>query len=155
MLIHLVLDISGSMGEWGKLLIVRGVARAVEQYLRFGYGSATLKLIAWGNEARIVEWNPDHDFPPDMLAPKGTSNAKALVSLFGTEPRGKILLLTDGFWSHADARQLRAWKQGLPPDTLRIIRIGADTNPQLKGNDVFAVEELFAALDGWVGGGAT
>ena len=36
MLIHLVWDTSGSMGEWGKLLIARGVARAMEQYLRLG-----------------------------------------------------------------------------------------------------------------------
>ena len=154
MLIHLVWDTSGSMGEWGKLLIARGAARAIEQCLRLGYGSADLKLVAWCNEARVFDWRPDQEFPPELLVPGAAANAKALVAFFGTEPSGKILLLTDGFWSNADAKQLRSWKQGLPPDTLRIIRIGADANPQLKANDVFAVEELFAALDGWLEGGA-
>jgi len=154
MLIHLVWDTSGSMGDWGKLLIARGVARAMEQYLRLGYGSGDVRLVAWSNEARVIDWRSDQEFPPDLLVSGGTANATALVSLFGKEPGGKVLLLTDGLWSHADAKQLRSWKQGLPPDTLRIIRIGADANPQLKGNDVFAVEELFAALDGWVEGGA-
>lgn len=64
------------------------------------------------------------------------------------------MLLTDGFWSLADARELKRWKQGLQPDTLRVIKIGADANPQLKENDVLPVEDFFAALDGWLEGGA-
>jgi hypothetical protein len=40
-------------------------------------------------------------------------------------------------------------------DTLRIIKIGTDANPQLKGTDVFSSEELFAALDGWQEGSTT
>jgi hypothetical protein len=154
MILHLVWDTSGSMAEWGKYLIARGVARAIEQYLRLRHGCADLKLVAWGNEARVVEWQPDQEFPPEMLACKGAANAKALVSLFGMEPGGKIVLLTDGFWSHADAKELKRWKRGLQPDTLRVIKSGADANPQLRGNDVFAVEDLFAALDGWLEGGA-
>ena len=154
MLIHLVWDTSGSMGEWGKLLIARGVARAIEQYLRLGYGSADLKPVAWCNEARVLDWHFDHEFPPELLVPGAAANAKALVALFGTEPSGKILLLTDGFWSHADAKQLRCWKQGLPANTLRVIKVGTDANPRLKGADVFSVEDLFAALDGWLERGA-
>jgi len=154
MLIHLVMDTSGSMGEWGKLLIVRGVARAIEQYLRLGYGSADLKLVAWGNETRTFDWRSDQEFPPELLLSEGTAKAKELVSLFGKEPVGKILLLTDGFWSLADARELKRWKECLKQNTLRIIKIGADANPQLKGKDVFVAEDLFAALDGWIEGGA-
>lgn len=154
MLIYLVWDTSGSMGEWGKLLIARGVARAVEQYLRLGYGRAHLKLVAWCNEARVFDWRSDQEFPPELLVSEGAANAKALVSLFGAEPGGKVLLLTDGFWSHEDSRDLKRWKQDLQPDTLRVIKIGADANPQLKGKDVFAAEDLFAALDGWQEGGA-
>lgn len=153
MLIHLVWDTSGSMGEWGKLFIARSVARAMEQYLRLGYGSADIKLVAWSNEARLVDWRSDQEFPPELLVSSGVAKAAALISFFGSEPCARVLLLTDGFWSHADEKQLRSWKQCLSPDTLRIIKIGADANPQLKGNDVFAVEDLFAAIDGWIEGG--
>ena len=62
----------------------------------------------------------------------------------------KFLLITDGFWSQDDAKALKRWKEGLQTDTLRVIKIGADANPQLKGADVFAAEDLFAALDGWL-----
>lgn len=154
MLIHLVWDTSGSMVEWGKILNARGVARAIEQYLRLGYGSADLKLVAWCNETRVFDWHPDQEFPPELLVPGTAANAKALVTFFGTEPSGKILLLTDGFWAWEDARELKRWKQSLQQHTLRIIKIGADANPQLKGDDVFSAEDIFAALDGWLEGGA-
>jgi hypothetical protein len=153
MIFHLVWDTSGSMAEWGKYFIARGVARAVEQYLRLGHGSAELKLVAWGNAARVVDWLPDQEFPPEMLVSAGTANAEALIALLGKQPGGKLLLITDGFWSQADAKALRRWKEGLKPDLLRFIKIGADGNPHFKGPDVFAAEDLFAALDGWLDGG--
>lgn len=155
MLIHLVVDTSGSMGEWGKLFIARGVAGAVEHYLRLGYGRAEMKLVAWGTKVKLIEWHPDQEFPPEMLTPQGMSSAKPLVDLFADNPSGKIALITDGLWSHPDERALKRWKAGLPPDSLRIIKVGADANSHLKGPNVFAVEELFAALDGWLEGGAT
>lgn len=150
MIIHLVWDTSGSMAEWRKNLIARGVARAVEQYFRLGYGRANVKLIAWCQEARVVEWSPDEDFPQEMLTCEGAANVEALINLLGKNPEGKILLITDGFWPLDDVRVLKRWREGLQEDTLRVIKIGADSNPQLKGAAVFAAEDLFAALDDWL-----
>jgi hypothetical protein len=45
---------------------------------------------------------------------------------------------------------LERWKDGLSSNTLRIIKIGADANPQLKGPELFSSDDLFAALDGWL-----
>jgi len=154
MILHLVWDTSGSMAEWGKNLIARGVARAIEQYLRLGYGRADLRLVAWGSEARILDWSSDQEFLPELLLSEGSANAKALVSFCGTEPSGKVLILSDGFWSPVDAKELKRWKECLQPDTLRVIKIGVDANPQLKGKGVFTADDLFAALDGWLEGGA-
>jgi len=153
MIVHLVWDISGSMAEWANYLIARGLARMLEQYLRLGYAYADLKLVAWGDEARVLDWHPDQEFPPEMLVSEGAANAKALVTLFGKQPGGKVLLITDGFWSRADAKELKRWKESLQPDTLRLLMVGADANSQLKGADVFPAEDLFAALDGWLQGG--
>jgi len=151
--LHVVVDTSGSMAEWGKHLIARGVVRAVEQYVRFGYANADLRLVAWNNKALVIDWQPDQEFPQELMVSKGSANANALLSLLGTKPGGKVLLLSDGFWPRVDAKELKRWKERLQPDTLRIIKIGADANPQLKGTDVFAAEDLFAALDGWLEGG--
>ena len=153
-MLHLVWDTSGSMAELGKHLVARGVARAIEQYLRLGHGCADLKLVAWGNAARVLDWHPDEEVPPEMLLSEGAANAEALIALLGKQPQGRILLITDGFSSQADAKALRRWKESLEPHTLRFIKIGADGNPHFKGADVFAAEDLFAALDGWLEGGA-
>ena len=153
MILHLVVDTSGSMAEWGKHLIACGVARMLEQYLRLGYGCADMKLVVWGTEAQVVEWQTDQEFPPEMFASKGTANANALIAHLEKQPGGKVVLITDGFWSQADAKALKRWKECRQPDTLRVIRVGADANPRLRGADVFAAEDLFAALDGWLEGG--
>jgi hypothetical protein len=153
MTLHLVCDISGSMSEGGKHLIARGVARATEQYLRFGYGCADLRLVAWGNEARVVEWIPNDEFPQEMMVCEGAANAETLITLLGEQPDGKVLLITDGFWSQDDAKVLQRWKKSLPMDALRVIKIGADADPQLRGADVFAAADMFAALEGWLKGG--
>ena len=150
MILYLVCDTSGSMSEDEKFLIMRGVVRATEQYFCFGYGCADLKLVAWSEEARLVEWLPDHEFPEEMLVCEKAASAEALIALLGTQPDGRILLITDGFWAQDEARKLRRWKEKLQSDTLRAVKIGNDASPQLKGADVFAGEDLFAALAGWL-----
>jgi hypothetical protein len=127
----------------------------VEQYYRLGYGKGELKLITWSKETRIVEWIPDNEYPPEMLDCKGVVNAESLIELLGEQIDGKVLLLTDGFWTHDVGKTLKHWKTRLLPDTLRIIKIGADANTYLKGLDVFSAEDLFAALDGWTERGVT
>jgi hypothetical protein len=154
MILYLICDVSGSMSEGGKNLITRGVARAVEQYVRLGYGRADLKLVAWSNEARVVEWRLGDEFPPELLVCERIAKADALINLIGNQTVGKILLITDGFWSQDDAKALKRWKESIQQDMLRVIKIGADANPHLKGPDVFAAEDLFIALDGWLEGGA-
>jgi hypothetical protein len=149
MTLYLICDTSGSMSEDGKCLITRGMALAVGQYYRLGYGKGELKLIAWSNEARIVEWIPENEYPPEMLDCKGVVNAESLIKLLGGQIDGKVLLLTDGFWSHDAEKALKRWKNTLLPDTLRIIRIGADPNTNLKEFVMFSAEDFFDALDGW------
>ena len=153
-ILWLVLDASGSMAENGKRFIARSVARTAEQYCRLGYGSADLKLAAWRNEARLIDWNPNDEFPPEMLDCDGSTSARALLALLGEQPKDKVMLITDGLWARDDTKALKRWKDSLPPDTLRVIKIGADANPQLKGADVFIAEDVLAALDGWLEGGA-
>ncbi len=149
-ILYLVCDTSGSMAEGGKCMLTRGIVRAIEQYVRLGCGTAEIKLVRWDTVAALVEWNPNDEFPEEFLQCGGSANAAALRELLRTESNGKILLLTDGWWSNDDAFALKKWKRTMPSDTLRILKIGADANPSLKGCDVFSAEEIFAALDGWL-----
>ncbi len=156
MKLHLVCDTSGSMIEGGKPFIMRTLVTSVSQWTLYGHGRTEITLWAWGSEAcRIAEWDTDSEFPDELLACAGNANGLSLIQSLGDKPDGKVLILTDGFWSQDDARSLRRWMDRLPSNTLRIIKIGPEANPQLKGMNTFASEELFAALDGWTESGTT
>ena len=148
--LYLVCDVSGSMGEGGKNMLMRGIARAVEQYVRLDYGAVDIKLVLWNTDATVVQWNPDDEFPDQLLRCEGSANAAALCEVLGSQLGGNILILTDGWWSIDDASCLKKWKRTLQSNTLRIIKIGADANPLLTKNDVFSGDDLLAALDGWL-----
>jgi len=154
--LHLVCDTSGSMSEGGKPFIMRTLVTSVAQWVLYGYGRTEITLWAWGSEAcRIADWDTSSEFPDEFLSCAGTANGLLLIQSLGDKPDGKVLILTDGFWSRDDARNLQRWMGSLASNTLRVIKIGLDANSQLKGTDIFASEELFAALDGWMDGGTT
>ena len=151
MTLHLVCDISGSMKEGGKHFIMRTLVTTVAQWVLYGYGRTEITLWAWGSEARrIPDWGTKSEFPEQLLSCAGIVNGSSLIQSIGGNHDGKILLFTDGFWSRDDARALNRWRDNLPSNMLRIIKIGADANPQLKGPDLFSSDELFSALDGWL-----
>ena len=146
----LICDVSGSMIENGKRLIVRSLARQVEQYFRLGYAlKPTLKLVLWNDEAKGLDWSPNDELPSALFECKGSADAQKLISLIGETPLDRILIITDGFWPDTSSEALRNWKDRLPPNALRIIKVGADANPRLRGVDVFSAEDFFTAMDSW------
>lgn len=150
MTLHLVCDISGSMSDGGKPFIVRTLITTIAQWILYGYGCTEITLWAWGSETRRISgWGITSEFPEKLLLCSGTANSASLIQAIGDKPDGKIILFTDGFWSRDDARALRQWKDNLPSNMLRIIKIGADANPKLKGPELFSSDELFSVLDGW------
>jgi hypothetical protein len=127
---------------------------AVAQWVGLGYARAQIRLCGWASETHhFPDWSAKDEFPAELLSCCGTSNGQALIQWLGESPDGKVLILTDGFWNQDQARVLKRWKERLNSDTLRFIKIGVDANPQLKGHDVFAAEDLFVGLDGWLEGG--
>jgi hypothetical protein len=144
------------MIDGGKFLAMRTVAMAVTQWIRLGYARAEIKLCGWACDTRhFPDWGMQDEFPAELLSCGGTSNVTALIQWLGETPDGKVLIITDGFWTRDEARVLKRWKESLPLDTVRLIKIGIDSHIQLKGADVFESEELFAALDGWLEGDLT
>lgn len=151
----LVCDISGSMGDGGEPFTMRSAVMTVAQWSRFGYGQAEIRLCGWAFEVHhFLDWKTRDEFPGELLSWGGGSNNEALIQWIGEKPMGKVLIFTDGFWARDGGRVLKRWKERLPPNTLRIIKIGAAANPQLKGPDVFAAEDLFEAMDDWLEGGS-
>jgi hypothetical protein len=151
MTLNLVCDISGSMGDGGKTFIMRTVVMAVAQWVRLGYAHAEIRLNSWASDTLdFLDWNTKDEWPAKLLSCGGISKGEALIQWLGEKPEGRVLLFTDGYCTWDKARGLKHWMECLPPDTLRVIKIGTDANPQLKGPNVFAADDLFIALDDWL-----
>ena len=130
-------------------MLMRGIARAVEQYFRLGYGRADIKLVVLNDKAAVVEWNSDEEFPEELLNCSGSLNPAELYSLLGSKPDGKILIITDGSWSRDDIHFVRKWIREASPDTIRIIKIGAETNQLWKKGELLLADDFFSAFDSW------
>ncbi len=154
MKLYLVIDTSGSMSEGGKRFIARGVARFTEQYVRLGYGCADMVLVLWSDKARIVEWDTDQEIPNEVLESRGSVNFESLLNLIGDNPEAKVAIITDGFFSRDNSKAFKVWRQNLQLDSLRVIKVGADSVPNLKEPYVYSSDDLFSAYDGWLQGGA-
>ena len=112
MMLHLVCDISGSMSEGGKPFILRTLPRPWRNGCNRVW-KAEIRLCAWSSEARsIPDWSVTDDLPVEMLVCHGSTNGQALVQLLGNEPDGKVLILTDGFWTRDDVKTPSRWQEG-------------------------------------------
>ena len=148
--LFIVCDASASMTEGGKLLLMRGIVCTIEQSVRFGYADVKIKLVKLNTASEIIEWNPDDEYPGELLDCEGNVDITSLSKLLGSKPDGKILVLTDCCWSKEDNDRLRLWKSKLPPNTIRIIKIGDDYTQLRKSDDIFPSDEIFLALDNWL-----
>jgi hypothetical protein len=146
----LVCDVSGSMAESGKRLVVRGVVRQVEQYFRFGYANPVdLRLATWGTEVKVYNWQTDDEVPVELFDCYGSSSSDALFSYIKQQPEAKFLVLTDGGWSSECERSIRLEGKSVGGDIVRFVKIGYDGNSALRGQKMADVDGLLVLLDGW------
>lgn len=149
----IVVDASGSTSECGRKMMNRQICRSVEQYLRLGYGSASLHLVVATGEVNEIEWNTNDEFPLDKLPCLGSFNPLEVVKFFEGKT-GHILIVTDGYVGAKGADILSDWALTLDPDSVRMIV----TNPakKFRSNSIkaFTTQEMFLALDQWLESGA-
>ncbi|MDQ0375988.1 hypothetical protein [Cellulomonas humilata] len=138
------------MSENAKPFVTRTSVLTVAQYVRLGYASTSVRLHRWADDLQEEgDWTVDDEFPAAFHQCVGRTSAQALVGLELTDD-DQMLLLTDGFWAPKEAKEISAWKRALPDGCLRVIKVGSDAHPQLTGADVFAPDEILAALNGWL-----
>jgi hypothetical protein len=148
--IYLICDMSGSMVEDGRRFIVRNIVRTVDQYYRLRNEVLGLFLAHWSSSVAIERWTPGQDFPEHMLACEGVASGDSLVEALSGAKEGYFMLLTDGYWTRETRRRIQSWYRSLPDGHFRIIKVGVDADPRLKGESVFSSEDLLSALEGWV-----
>ena len=147
--VYLICDMSGSMIEDGRRFVVRNIARTVDQYYRLRAESPELFVAHWSSKVSIKRWNPGQDFPEEMLECSGEASGDDLVKELSGIADGYFMLITDGYWSNETRRKIAAWSRSLPNGHLRLLMVGVDANPKLKGPSVFRGEDVLMALDSW------
>lgn len=151
-ILWLVCDTSGSMAEAGKRLIVRGLVREVEQYFRLGHaGKPDIRLVAWRRDATVLSWSPGDEVPIELFECRDSADGDALVRLLSDHGDDRFVVFTDGFWADESRGAIKRWMDAHDRGSLRILKVGTDANPRLKGPEVFEPEDFFAAVDGWLG----
>lgn len=147
--VYLVCDLSGSMLESGKRFIVRNLVRTVDQYYRLQKNHPEIKLVAWSNDAVIAKWEPAQEVPDAIITCSGTTSGENLVKKLEPFADGFFMFFTDGYWQSATTKAIGGWSRSLPQGHLRIVKVGEDADPRLKGPSVFEAEDLLAALRNW------
>ena len=127
------------MLESGKRFIVRNMIRATDQYFRLQDRTPTLKLLTWSNDTTLA-----------AIGSSGSLSGTSLINALSSLSDSYYLMFTDGYWDSETQKQIKAWSQSVPPGRLRIVKIGEDANPRLKGPNVFSCEDFLCAVEGWV-----
>jgi hypothetical protein len=142
------------MGDAGKALTMRTLVMAIAQWIQCGYGGTEVKLYSVSSALQnFSDWRANTEYPIELLSCSGNTNFEALNQVLGGKLEGEVLLLTDGYFSQNQEKIHRKLEKYISQNTLRIIKIGTDANPKLKGRGVFAAEDFFAAMSGWLESG--
>lgn len=148
--VYVICDMSGSMVEDGRRFVVRNLVRTVDQYFRLQNSTPEMFIVHWSSDVDVVKWDPGQDFPDNMLACCGEASGEVLVDKLSGIADGYFMLITDGYWTHETWKKIAAWNRSLPDGHFRMLMVGVDANPKLRGPSVFFGEDVLAALDNWV-----
>jgi len=140
------------MRDSAKSLIARRLVYQISQLNLLGYISDfEISLVTWADDSQVVQWSTGSELPAKLLNCQGSTRAAPLIKLLGVSERDRYMFLTDGYWPETARKAIRKWRAQLPSTSVRVIRIGADANPEFVGPEVFEAEDLFFAIDDWWG----
>ncbi len=151
--LNVVVDVSGSMTEMGKILLQQTLCRFIRQWTAANAPAVTLKFYLWEQQVTPLPLDPLQDIPPFTAAGQADWQALATfcTALQQDDVLQRVLLLTDG---SASGKTLRAFQAAFPPQTalyLCPVATGADADSQrleeiADNARVFAAEDIATAI---------
>ena len=162
-ILHIVLDISGSMQEMGKLLLARNLVSFIREFSDFHpkkFSFTGIRLFTWNEAIQPVELT-DNCATPHFKATGKADLARLKEFLESeTEKTTQIrgIILSDGNCpDKALLKNFSAWCKEHPHLTLCTVAIGADSSHSgLKklstNNRVFSSEDISAAIQSLTAG---
>ncbi len=160
-LLYIIVDVSGSMNEMGKIHLQRNLCRYATQLRGIDqekYADLDIRFYQWAQDISEITIQSDGDIP--VLNAEGSSNLCDLSDFLSQHlndtGRARILILSDGFFNQDDIDRFIRWKKGLHI-LIRIIAVGADADLlKLKkistNHTVYLAENIASAIDSTIFG---
>lgn len=160
--LYIIVDVSGSMNEMGKIHLQRNLCRYAAQLRLIDqekYSDADIRFYQWAQNVSEVALQSDGDIP--ALNAEGSSNL-CVLSDFLSEylkdtRRSMVLILSDGSFDRDDFKKFLEWKTTHTPTLIRTVAVGADADLlKLKkistNNTVYLSENIASAIDSTIFG---
>ncbi|MBW7876131.1 MAG: VWA domain-containing protein [Candidatus Cloacimonetes bacterium] len=160
--IYIIIDVSGSMNEMGKIHLQRNLCRYAAQLRLIDqekYSDADIRFYQWAQNVSEVALQSDGDIP--AFKAKGFSNLCALSDFFlqhmNDAGRSMVLVLSDGHFLNSDIVSFKNQLSIFPDLIIRTAAVGADSDLfKLKkistNNTVYLSENIASAIDGTIFG---
>jgi len=158
--IYIIVDVSGSMNEMGKIHLQRNLCRTISQLQLINqekYSGLEFPFYQWAQNVSEVALQADEDIP--ALTAEGSSNLAVLSDFLSVHlddaENSKVVILSDGNFEQDDYQQFLAWKNRQETILIRTIAVGADADLlKLKkissNNTVYLAENIGSAIDGTI-----
>ena len=153
----IIIDVSGSMQNMGKIHLLRNLCRYVAQLRLIDqqkYAAISVRFYQWAQA--ISEFTLQSDGDILALYAKGSSHLGRLSEFLSQNldpaARPMVLILSDGYFSNSDISAFQQRLSTLSNLSVRTIAVGADANVmtlrKLSTNDsVYLAENISAAID--------
>lgn len=160
--LYIIVDVSGSMNELGKIHLQRNLCRYAAQMRLIDqekYSGADIRYYQWAQNVSEVALQSDGDIP--ALNAKGSSNLFVLSDFLSEHlkdtGRSVVLILSDGNISNSDIISFQNQLGTLTDLIIRTVAVGADADLlKLKkistNNTVYLSENIASAIDGTIFG---
>lgn len=155
--LHLILDISGSMREMGKLLLARNLVAFTRELLEImpeEFSFREIRLFTWNEVIQPVELTANRE--TSHFEASGKTDLARLKEFLESQTENKTgvkaIILSDGSFSNNFLlNNFNTWHKENPHLTLYAVGIGADAyHSNLRklstNNRVFCPEDLFPAI---------
>lgn len=155
--LYIIVDVSGSMQEMGKINLQRNLCRYVNQLQSIDqtkYGALGFRFYQWASH--ISEIRPQNDGDIPVLSAKDSSNLCVLSDFFSQHLNGTgrsmVLILSDGYFSNSDIENFQKQLNTFIELIIRTVAVGTDANLlKLKkistNNTVYLPEDIAPAID--------
>jgi hypothetical protein len=160
--LYIIVDVSGSMNEMGKIHLQRNMCRYAAQLRLIDqekYSGSDIRFYQWAQNISEIDLQSDGDIP--ALNAEGSSNLYVLSDFLSPHlndtGRKKFLILSDGNFTNSDIVNFQNQLSTFPDLTIRTVAVGADAEllklTKISTNKtVYLSENISSAIDSTIYG---